>query len=68
MIVIADSGSTKTQWVVLDEGKVVLDLTTKGFNPFYYSASELESALFDELHAAVNADKVDELYLWGRML
>ncbi len=65
MIVIADSGSTKTQWVVLDEGNVVLDLTTKGFNPFYYSASELESALFNELHAAVNADQVDELFFYG---
>ncbi len=65
MIVIADSGSTKTQWVVLDKDKVVLDLTTKGFNPFYYGAGELEKALFTELHAAVEADKVDEVFFYG---
>ena len=54
MIVIADSGSTKTQWVVVDNGKVLTDLTTRGFNPFYYKADELEKALFEELHNHIN--------------
>ena len=65
MIVIADSGSTKTQWVGLDKGKVILNLTTRGFNPFYYSPDELETALFNELHTALEADKVDEVFFYG---
>ncbi len=65
MIVIADSGSTKTQWVGLENGKEILNLTTKGFNPFYYSPEELESALFNELHAALEADKVEEIFFYG---
>lgn len=65
MIIIADSGSTKTQWVVLDKSKIVLDLTTKGFNPFYYSASELERTLFNELQGELEADKVEEVFFYG---
>jgi len=43
MIVIADSGSTKTQWVLLNGAKVVVDITTKGFNPYYYDAEEVSA-------------------------
>jgi N-acetylglucosamine kinase-like BadF-type ATPase len=65
MILIADSGSTKTQWVLLDNGKKLVDITTKGFNPYYYSKTELEKALFDELHIFINPDVVEEIYFYG---
>jgi len=65
MIVIADSGSTKTQWVLIDNKTVVSDLTTKGFNPFYYNAHDLVSTLFDELNEKINADAVDEVFFYG---
>ncbi len=65
MKVIADSGSTKTQWVVLDNGKVITDLTTRGFNPFYYKADELEKALFEELQGNINGEEIEEVYFYG---
>ncbi len=65
MKVIADSGSTKTQWVVLDGGEVVLNKTTKGFNPFYYSSDELEKALFNELQHSTDIHLIDEVYFYG---
>lgn len=65
MIVIADSGSTKTQWVLIDKKTVISDLTTKGFNPFYYNEDDLVSTLFDELNEKINADAVDEVFFYG---
>ncbi len=65
MILIADSGSTKTQWVLLDGGKVVMDVTTKGFNPYYYKQDELEKALYEELHDHVRPGTVTKIYFYG---
>ena len=35
MIIIADSGSTKTDWCVVENGKLVHQFFTKGTNPFF---------------------------------
>ena len=35
MIIIADSGSTKTDWCVVNHGKQVKRITTEGTNPFF---------------------------------
>lgn len=37
MILIADSGSTKTDWCVVLNGTVIKRLGTKGINPFFQS-------------------------------
>lgn len=65
MIVIADSGSTKTQWVVLEGGKVTADLTTVGFNPYYYKTEELTKTLFDELSGHINGTAVEKVFFYG---
>lgn len=65
MIVIADSGSTKTQWVLLNGAKVVVDITTKGFNPYYYEAEELEKDLFNELQGKIDSNLVEKVYFYG---
>ena len=65
MIVIADSGSTKTQWVLIDGKQVISDLTTKGFNPFYYGADDLVNTLFEELNNNIDADVVDKVFFYG---
>jgi hypothetical protein len=35
MILIADSGSTKTDWCLVDKGALVKQVFTKGTNPFF---------------------------------
>lgn len=34
MILIADSGSTKTDWCLVEHGEVLQQIFTKGTNPF----------------------------------
>ena len=52
-MLIADSGSTKTHWCVIDKTVVLKHIFTKGINPFYQAedeiARELELVLIPEL-------------------
>ena len=41
MILIADSGSTKTDWCVVEKGKLIQQISTKGTNPFFQSEEEM---------------------------
>lgn len=41
MLVIADSGSTKTTWVILHEGNPGIYLNTGGLNPFFTSEKDI---------------------------
>lgn len=56
---IADSGSTKTDWALLCDGRLVTTAHTAGLNPFQMSGAEIEaelrSALLPALAAALDA-------------
>lgn len=41
MLVIADSGSTKTSWRILNQGKTILDYTTEGINPYLLDENQI---------------------------
>lgn len=46
MIAIAESGSTKTQWFIIDsEGHTKTEFKTRGFNPDFHSAQFVHDAL-----------------------
>ncbi len=48
-LLIADSGSTKTDWALILDGKTVLTCKTQGINPFMLSDEQLALILEDEL-------------------
>lgn len=41
MILIAESGSTKTEWAIVDRDYVVGHEFTEGINPFFQSRREI---------------------------
>ncbi|CAN5580870.1 hypothetical protein BH11BAC2_BH11BAC2_19250 [soil metagenome] len=47
MLLIADSGSTKADWMLADKGKVTGEFSTMGFNPFFHD----ENVVLPALHA-----------------
>ncbi len=64
MILIADSGSTKTDWLLTSEdGKTENSCTTKGINPFYQNSDEILVLLQNEL--AIPTDKVNQIHFYG---
>lgn len=65
MILIADSGSTKTHWCVLDKSLVFKTIFTKGINPFYQSESEITLELDDNLFPELKNINIDQIYFYG---
>lgn len=66
MILIADGGSTKCDWILLDQNaEVVLKTRTKGLNPAVFKPHILKERLHenDELKAVIN--KVDRVDFFG---
>ncbi|MEO7211037.1 MAG: N-acetylglucosamine kinase, partial [Chitinophagaceae bacterium] len=63
---IADSGSTKCDWVLL-EGKKVTKFTTAGLNPYFLDKSALKNILAKELLSKLKKHP-DEIYFYGTAL
>lgn len=57
MILIADSGSTKTDWCLCDQGAVILNIQTQGINPYHQSEEAIEAVLREELLPQLIAQK-----------
>ncbi len=49
MILLADSGSTKTDWRLIDDSGDACEFRTSGFNPYYQKSSEISEGLNQEL-------------------
>ncbi|MHB8260558.1 MAG: BadF/BadG/BcrA/BcrD ATPase family protein [Bacteroidia bacterium] len=53
MILIADSGSTKTTWCLLDNKKQIAESLTQGFSPSFQTAEVMAQLMMDELNAEI---------------
>ena len=65
MILIADSGSTKTDWCVVENGVLVQQIFTKGTNPFFQSEEEISNEIATALLPELKTDEFDAVYLYG---
>ena len=65
MILIADSGSTKTDWCVVLNGTVIKRLGTKGINPFFQSEEEIQQKLTASLLPQLPEGKFNAVYFYG---
>ena len=65
MIIIADGGSTKTNWcLVTDEGKKVL-FNTEGYNPYFSSTDYIIRSLKDQLPNDLDIEHISEVNYYG---
>lgn len=62
---LADSGSTKTDWCLVDRGNPILRQQTQGINPVYQSEEEIERCIQNELLPALNGRQPQALYFYG---
>jgi N-acetylglucosamine kinase-like BadF-type ATPase len=61
MYLIADSGSTKTDWCLCNQGTVLQSIQTQGINPYHQSEEAIEIVLRDELLTQLNFQKGTQL-------
>ena len=64
MILIADSGSTSTNWVLVEHGKSIQSLFTPGINPFYQTPEEIAGEIAT-LTLNVKPSSVKAIYFYG---
>ncbi|MEG1748894.1 MAG: ATPase [Tannerellaceae bacterium] len=65
MILIADSGSTKTEWCVALDGKSLRRILTPGINPFYQSEEEIANELSASLLPQLKDEAFTAIYFYG---
>ncbi len=64
-VLIADSGSTKTQWCLLHDGTPIQDVRTKGLNPFQMTGDEIARTLRQDLLPSLPTHEIDHVYFYG---
>lgn len=65
MLLIADSGSTKTDWrLVNEEGRAISAVQTQGLNPYFLTQEEITFIVEKEVAPIINED-VEKVYFYG---
>lgn len=62
---IADSGSTKTDWFLIQAGKHIDTVNTKGMNPFFQTSEEREEEIRQHLLPHVPVDEITAVFFYG---
>lgn len=65
MILIADSGSTKTDWCVVLNGAPIKRISTKGLNPFFQSEEEVQQELTHSLLSQLPEGTINSVFFYG---
>ena len=66
MILIVDSGSTKTDWIAIDyKGSVLFSTQTLGLNPQVLSSSIINERIINNYDISQNRNDVTKLYFYG---
>jgi len=65
MILIADSGATKSDWILMNEDSEQMRFQLVGLNPFYVDTIEIENILSKELTPYIENNKIEQIYFYG---
>ena len=65
MILIADCGSTKTDWALCDGDKVIARVKTQGLNPTHQESEEIFEILSAELTDEITAHTPEKIFFYG---
>jgi N-acetylglucosamine kinase-like BadF-type ATPase len=65
MILVADSGATKTDWVILGQNDEVSHAQTIGFNPYFIKTDGIIEELEKNLFPYLNNKLVKEVHFYG---
>ncbi len=64
-LLIADSGSTKTDWILVKNGKATKTIQTSGLNPFICGEEIYATILQQELNLDLKRNNIEEIIFYG---
>lgn len=67
LTLIADSGSTKTDWVLIDRKQILSNLKTIGFNPYFQTKDQISLEIKEHLKPFLkeHISKIEHIYYYG---
>jgi N-acetylglucosamine kinase-like BadF-type ATPase len=65
MLLVADSGSTKCDWILVKSNGERLETNTMGFNPFFHNEELIASEISKNEILMSHADKILNIYFFG---
>ncbi|HAF30783.1 MAG TPA: ATPase [Bacteroidales bacterium] len=65
MILVADSGSTNTDWAIIEGDKITSIFTTKGFSPYFTKSEEIPIELKKKIPRHIQLENISEVYFYG---
>ena len=65
MKLIAESGSTRTEWALVEDNHLVQRVFTEGLNPFFQTRREISRSVRLELPESFFKKKLDQVYYYG---
>lgn len=65
MILLADGGSTKVDWCLINKGQLIKQIFTKGANPFFCTREEISEELRISLTPYISGHKIEAIYFYG---
>ena len=65
MILLADGGSTKVDWCLIDQGQKIKQIYTRGANPFFRSREKIGEELKSVLVPELKDYSIDKVYFYG---
>lgn len=65
MILLADSGSTKTQWSLVEYNTVKKNIETQGLNPYFVKSDTIVSVIETGLMPNLGAKGIKAIYFYG---
>ena len=65
MILLVDGGSTKVDWRVVENGKEIKRISTKGANPFFRTCEDISEELKVALAPEIKEFTIDSVHFFG---
>lgn len=65
MILLADGGSTKVDWCLVDKGQLIKQVFTKGANPFFRSREDISEDIKTTLLPQLKGAVIDRVFFYG---
>jgi glucosamine kinase len=65
MILIADSGGSKTDWRLIQKDGSIAQASAPGFNPYYQPVEDLKKNVQEMLLPKITGGKVDKIFFYG---
>ncbi len=65
MILLADSGSTKTDWRLLTTPDLARQITSDGINPYFETSDNIITKLQEQLLPSLDPQLVSRIYYYG---